>query len=168
MHRRNRINSITFIALVCLSVPSIKAQMGGPVSLENGFRAPPAIARPWVFWMWLRVQTSREAITADLEAMRSKDIEGAILYDSGVGGGMEAAKRMVVGHKEYQQEPTHDFADAHFTAIPEPPMPSWQPKSRELVRFAAKEKYRAFKTAENHICSKGRVLRTPELEQDSF
>ena len=139
MYRRNRVQWIICIAFVCLLVPSGKAQRKGTVSLENGFRTPPATARPWVFWMWLRVQTSREAITPDLEAMHSKGIEGAILYDSGVGGGMEAAQRMVVGHKQYQQEPTHDFADAHFTAIPEPPLPSWQPKSRELVRFAAKE-----------------------------
>ena len=89
--------------------------------------------------MWLRVQTSREAITADFEAMHSKGITGAILYDSGVGGGMEVTQRMVVGNKEYVQQPTSDFAGAHFTPIPEPAMPSWQPKSREMVRFAASE-----------------------------
>jgi hypothetical protein len=46
---------------------------------------------------------------------------------------------MVLGHKKYLQEPTHDFAGAHFTPIPEPPMPSWRPESRERMRFAAKE-----------------------------
>jgi hypothetical protein len=107
--------------------------------LEAGFRNPPAAARPWVFWMWLRVQTNHEAITADLEAMHAKGIEGAILYDSGVGGGMEANRTMVLGHKEFLAEPTQDFTAAHFTPIPEPAMPSWQPKSRELVRFAAEE-----------------------------
>ena len=124
-------------ALISSRLLVAQVRPGG--SLEERFRTPPHAARPWVFWMWLRVQTTRDAIAADLEAMRSKGIEGAILYDSGVGGGMEADRRMLVGHKEYRQEPTGDFADAHFTPVPEPPMPSWQPKSREMVRFAAKE-----------------------------
>jgi hypothetical protein len=67
--------------------------------------------------------------------MHSKGIEGAVLYDSGVGGGMESDQRMVLGHKKYLQEPTHDFAGAHFTPIPEPPMPSWRPESRERMRL---------------------------------
>lgn len=134
--RRRYILSIT---LACFFPLSFQAQTQGVISLDEGFRHPPATARPWVYWMWLRVETTREAITADLEAMHSKGIEGAILYDSGVGGGMLATQRMVLGHKEYRTEPTRDFADAHFTPIPEPEMQSWQPKSRELVCFAAKE-----------------------------
>jgi len=123
---------------IASSEPS-NAQVRAARSLDEGFRKPPSTARPWVFWMWLRVKTTHDAITADLEAMHRKGIEGAILYDSGVGGGMEADRRMVLGHKGYLQEPTHDFAGAHFTPIPEPPMPSWQPESRERMRFAAKE-----------------------------
>ncbi|WP_213807375.1 glycosyl hydrolase [Granulicella sp. dw_53] len=139
MPSSSHIRCIGSILLACLVSFSLSAQAKNPTSLDQGFHTPPATARPWVFWMWLRVETTHEAITADLEAMHSKGIEGAILYDSGVGGGMEATQRMVVGHKEYRREPTSDFADAHFTPIPEPPMPSWQPKSREMVRFAAKE-----------------------------
>ena len=131
---------INVLLVLAVAIPlHSAAQTGFNQSLEQGFLRPPAAARPWVFWMWLRVETTRAAITADLEAMHSKGIEGAILYDSGVGGGMEADRRMVMGHKGYDQQPTRDFAGAHFTPIPEPPMPSWQPKSRELMRFAAKE-----------------------------
>ena len=54
--------------------------------MAEHFQSPPPSARPWVFWMWLRVDTSPEAITKDLEEMHAKGIEGAILYDSGVGG----------------------------------------------------------------------------------
>ena len=127
------------LALAFATPERSTAQPTAARSLDQGFRTPPVTARPWVFWMWLRVETSREAITADLEAMHSKGIEGAILYDSGVGGGMESDRRMVMGHKEYRSEPTHDFAGAHFTPIPTAPLPSWQPKSRELLRFAAGE-----------------------------
>ncbi|WP_130418073.1 hypothetical protein [Edaphobacter modestus] len=47
--------------------------------LDRGFRTPPAMARPWVFWMWLRVKSNRAAITADLEAMHAKGIEDQFL-----------------------------------------------------------------------------------------
>src|ERR1700710_2787784 len=68
-------------------------------SLDKGFIMPPATARPWVFWMWLRVKSNHAAITADLEAMHAKGIEGAILYDSGVGDEMQSATKMVLGEK---------------------------------------------------------------------
>jgi hypothetical protein len=131
--------SFFLTVLVLASCKPCKAQYQVAPSLDNSFLTPPSTARPWVYWMWLRVATTHAAITADLEAMHSKGIEGAILYDSGVGGGMESDRRTVLGHKEYLQEPTHDFAGAHFTPIPEPPMPSWQPDSLERMRFAAKE-----------------------------
>lgn len=108
-------------------------------SLEEGFRQPPAAARPWVYWMWLRVKTNHAALTKDLEEMHAKGIEGAIIYDSGVGGGMEADSRMVLGHKGYTRVRTNDYAGAHFTPVPFPAMTTWKPESRELLRFAAKE-----------------------------
>ena len=108
-------------------------------SLDKGFIMPPATARPWVFWMWLRVKSNHAAITADLEAMHAKGIEGAILYDSGVGEEMQSATKMVLGEKAYVEEKTADFPGAHFTEIPSEPMRSWEPESRELVRWAARE-----------------------------
>lgn len=51
--------------------------------LEAHFQSPPASARPWVFWVWLRADSTPEAITKDLEEMKAKGIEGAILYDTG-------------------------------------------------------------------------------------
>jgi hypothetical protein len=110
-----------------------------PSPLEEGFRHPPATARPWVFWMWLRVRSNHESITADLEAMHEKGIEGAILYDSGVGDEMQSATKMVLGEKAYIEQKTSDFPGAHFSEIPSGPMQSWQPESRELVRWAMQE-----------------------------
>lgn len=125
-----------------LVVSVVGAQQRAPVRaslLDEGFRSPPVQARPWVFWMWLRVRSNREAITADLEAMHAKGIAGAILYDSGVGDEMQGASRMVLGDKGYVEKKTTDFQGAHFTKVPFPAMPSWQPESRELVRWAARE-----------------------------
>ncbi len=129
-------------SVAVLGLPALAQGPGHPLatpSLEEGFHNPPPTARPWVFWMWLRVQTNHAAITKDLEEMHAKGIEGAILYDSGVGGGMEADSRMTLGRKGYQRVKTDDYKGAHFTPIPLPPMATWQPESRELLRFAAKE-----------------------------
>lgn len=43
------------------------------------FEAPPAEARPWVFWYWLGGAIGAEGITADLEAMAANGIGGAYL-----------------------------------------------------------------------------------------
>ena len=108
-------------ALVCLTRLTSPAQMASS-SLQDGFRNPPAGARPWVFWMWLRVQTTREAITADLEAMHSKGIEGAILYDSRVGGGMKAKANLLrltqeIPLDEDEMRAVEDGIDGHERLI---------------------------------------------------
>ena len=61
--------------------------LGGPVlrlralSLEEGFRHPPAEARPWVYWFWNNGNVTRTGITADLEAMQRVGIGGVIIMD---------------------------------------------------------------------------------------
>ncbi len=107
--------------------------------LEKQFQTPPANAHPWVFWMWLRVDTTPAAITKDLEEMHAKGIEGAILYDSGVGGGFEATSKLVLQGKEYQQVKTNDFAGAYQTPLPTASIPPWGTRQRELLRYAARE-----------------------------
>ena len=53
--------------------------------LARGFASPPADARPWVYWMWMDGNLSREGITADLEAMRKAGIGGVIICEVNVG-----------------------------------------------------------------------------------
>jgi len=53
----------------------------GPSDLAKGFAAPPASARPWVYWFWLDGNISREGITADLEAMRRVGIGGVLIME---------------------------------------------------------------------------------------
>ena len=131
------------VSLICGSLMAVaqvpRSDQSTKPSLDEGFRQPPAAARPWVYWMWLGVKTNHAALTRDLEEMHAKGIEGAIIYDSGVGGGMEADSRMVLGHKGYTRVRTDDYAGAHFSPIPFPEMTTWGPESRELLRFAAKE-----------------------------
>jgi hypothetical protein len=107
--------------------------------LEQHFHSPPASARPWVFWMWLHTDTTREAITRDLEEMHAKGIAGVILYDSGPGTAMKASAKMELRGKGYEVVPTKDFSNAHITKIPGEQLATWSPRSRELFRHVAKE-----------------------------
>ena len=51
--------------------------------LATEFLSPPKSARPWVYWMWLNGNVTREGITADLEAMQRVGIGGAIIMEIG-------------------------------------------------------------------------------------
>lgn len=51
----------------------------GALSLEEGFRHPPAAAKPWVFWYWMQAAVSKAGIRADLQAMKTAGIGGAYL-----------------------------------------------------------------------------------------
>ena len=107
--------------------------------LEEHFQSPPASTHPWVFWMWLNVDTNQAAITRDLEEMHAKGIEGAIIYDTSATGISDASMKMVHVNRGYQFVRTDDFKGGHSTGIPGAPMPTWTPHSREMYRFAARE-----------------------------
>jgi hypothetical protein len=49
--------------------------------MASQFAAPPDSARPWVNWIWLDGNITREGITADLEAMRRVGIGGMVLME---------------------------------------------------------------------------------------
>ena len=141
----SRMTLVSALVTICAVSAATQAESLKSTSIVSDpqmaghFQAPPPSARPWVFWMWLRVDTSPEAITKDLEEMRAKGIEGAILYDSGVGGGLEISSRMVLQGKGFSPVKTSDYAGGKIDPIPRPVMESWSPRFRELVRFAAKE-----------------------------
>ncbi len=53
----------------------------GTAELEQGFRQPPATARPWVYWFWLNGNMTRAGITADLEAMQRAGVGGVLIME---------------------------------------------------------------------------------------
>jgi hypothetical protein len=53
--------------------------------LARDFAQPPDSARPWVYWMWMDGNVSREGITTDLQAMRREGIGGVIIMEVDVG-----------------------------------------------------------------------------------
>lgn len=48
--------------------------------LAKAFAAPPDSTRPYVLWMWMGSNVSKEGITADLEAMKDAGIGGASIF----------------------------------------------------------------------------------------
>jgi len=55
--------------------------MPEPVSdLAKAFTAPPDSTRPYVLWMWMGSNISKEGITLDLEAMKEAGIGGATIF----------------------------------------------------------------------------------------
>ena len=53
--------------------------------LRQGFSHPPDSVRPWVYWMWMDGNLSRDGITADLESMKQAGIGGVIIMEVDVG-----------------------------------------------------------------------------------
>lgn len=53
--------------------------------LRDGFKTPPAEARPQVFWQWINGNVTPEGIHLDLEWMKRAGIGGSILFDIGFG-----------------------------------------------------------------------------------
>jgi hypothetical protein len=107
--------------------------------LDRQFRDPPAQARPWVYWVWTG-ETTRAALTRDLEEMKAKGIAGCILYECQTSGRHNWWDRTIVlTDKDYRPVPTGDYPNPYYTPVPTGNYVTWSAHWRELVRFAAKE-----------------------------
>ncbi|WP_420236805.1 glycosyl hydrolase [Telmatobacter bradus] len=84
-------------------------------ALRAGFKTPPAEARARCYWWWLNGNTTKEAITRDLEGMKAKGIGGAILVDadgSGEQGNREVKQGPAVGSPQWNELFVHALAEA--------------------------------------------------------
>ncbi len=80
------------------------APEGGSDPLADGFRNPPAAARPRVWWHWLSGNVSREGITKDFEWMRRIGIAGAMMFDGDPGAPQIVPKRVTVLSNEWKAD----------------------------------------------------------------
>ena len=76
----NKLASFILAAFVAASVGLAPAQ-----GLDAGFAYPPASAKPWVYWMFMDGNLTREGMTSDLAAMKQAGIGGAIILEVNVG-----------------------------------------------------------------------------------
>ncbi|MDR2674777.1 MAG: hypothetical protein LBC18_07900 [Opitutaceae bacterium] len=67
-------------AVLSAGAPSMPRAMAAP-STEETFRTPGQTAGPWVYWIWINGNVTKEGIRADLEDMRRAGIGGAMLFD---------------------------------------------------------------------------------------
>ncbi len=84
-------------------------------NLDQGFRNPPADARPRVFWWWLNSMATKESITRDLEELKDKGFGGALLFDAGSSSYKIAHKTAagpVFGSKEWKELFNHALKEA--------------------------------------------------------
>ncbi len=69
-----------------VAVVAVAAAMTCPSAeasdLEAGFRNPPHSAGIRAFWWWLNSNVTREAISRDLEEMKAKGFNGALIFDA--------------------------------------------------------------------------------------
>ena len=71
------------LLLGCLALSVTAIARAGDI--ESEFLNPPDSARPWVYWMFMDGNLSREGITADLEAMKRAGIGGVIFMEVNIG-----------------------------------------------------------------------------------
>ena len=70
----------SFIAALTALV-STGASNAAESTLEQDFKNPPTITRPYVWWHWMGSNFSKEGITKDLEAMKASGIGGATIFN---------------------------------------------------------------------------------------
>ncbi|MDR3227957.1 MAG: TIM barrel protein [Puniceicoccales bacterium] len=121
------------------ALPRNVTSLATDAALDANFRSPPSSAATWVFWMWPRTDSTFEAVTRDIEAMRAQGIGGALLYECGFGTLKYAGNKMVRDGKGWHRVNTKDYAGSYSAPMPLPPVEPWGKRIRELYRHASKE-----------------------------
>ena len=76
--------TLCFLLLNCSSDYNQQNSTGVDYTyLKENFKEPPAIYGMNCWWWWLNGNVTKEAITSDLEAMKSRNFQGAVVYDAG-------------------------------------------------------------------------------------
>ena len=95
--------------LAALIAASAAVSFAATDDLLEGFRHPPADARPQTWWHWMNGNISREGITADLEAMQRIGLGGAQIFNATQG---EAPGPVKVLSPEWYSLVKHAIAEA--------------------------------------------------------
>jgi hypothetical protein len=77
-----RLLAATVTAMAATSSPLVLAQVVATDTLGDGFREPPASARPRVWWHWMNGNVTEEGIKLDLEWMKRIGIGGIQNFDA--------------------------------------------------------------------------------------
>ena len=69
--------------IVCFAVAAACALPIGALTLEEGFKAPPASAKPHTWYHMMNGNVTKEVITCDFEALAKAGIGGVQMFDAG-------------------------------------------------------------------------------------
>jgi hypothetical protein len=76
--------AICFLLLNCCSDSMLQSSKDVDYFyLKENFKKPPVEYGMNCWWWWLNGNVTKEAITKDLEAMKSRNFQGAVVYDAG-------------------------------------------------------------------------------------
>lgn len=78
-----------FLLLLLIICPIVSEGQARNHLDESEFSNPDSTNYSGVIWWWLRCNTSKEAITRDLEEIKEKKLNGVLLFDFGTGGGVK-------------------------------------------------------------------------------
>src|SRR5438128_7607634 len=97
---------VTVVSLAMLAFaggisPSASGQ-GPAAPLEDGFKNPPASARPRVWWHWMNGNITKEGIKLDLEWMHRAGIAGFQNFDASLNTPKVVEKRLVFMTSEWK------------------------------------------------------------------
>lgn len=81
----------------------------GNHGIRNNFADPDFEYGPWVFWMWMNGNITKEGITLDLEAMHDIGVSGAVLFTSNAG---IPQGKVEYGSREWIDCNKHMFSEA--------------------------------------------------------
>jgi hypothetical protein len=83
--KKTIITSAGLMVVPYLNMPSGATAHEDNMDYEHLFLNAPDSARPWVFYMWMNGNVTKEGITLDLEAMKRMGVGGFINFNSAVG-----------------------------------------------------------------------------------
>jgi len=87
MQRRTFIKHTGAAGIIFLARPEqiLARREEGNLTLDQGFKNPPASAHPHAYWCWMNGNVTKEGITLDLEAMKRIGVAGVFNFDVGTG-----------------------------------------------------------------------------------
>ena len=78
------------ITILCLSITNCTSDNKSSINpngtydyLKANFKTPPSESGVNCWWWWLNGNVNKAAITKDLEAMKSRNFHGAMIFDAG-------------------------------------------------------------------------------------
>jgi hypothetical protein len=103
MMRRSMLAGTAVAALLC----SAPVRADGPDPLLEGFKRPPAAARPRTWWHWTGGNITKDGIDKDLDWMHRVGIGGFQLADVQLGGGQSVEPKVSFGTPEWYSAVRH-------------------------------------------------------------